>query len=147
MSNRSDGPPMKHRLLKAVWLRTFYLHLKYHWFLWRKAAGWEGSNPVFSCRFCPRYETILLYVGKAMKSTTACMDYGRMTVRYYLQLYAKRTPLLQRSRCPLGNSLDLVVLAVCDSHRLKSSNHTSHCYVVGGKRWGQQRHPQNSIQT
>lgn len=57
-----------------------------------------------------------------MKSTTACTDAGRVTVRDCLQLYAKK----------VVDSLDLVVLAVCDSHRLKSSNHTSHCYVVGG---------------
>lgn len=53
-----------------------------------------------------------------------------------LHIFAKITPLLFYSMRPLVNPLYLVVLAVCDTHRLKSSNHTFHCYIVGGKGWG-----------
>lgn len=52
--------------------------------------------------------------------------------------FTLKLSLLFSSTCPLVKSLYWVALAVCDTHRMKSINHTFHCYVVGGKRWGQQ---------
>lgn len=42
------------------------------------------------------------------------------------------------SMCPLVKSAYWAALAVCDTLRMESSNHTFRCYVVGGKRRGQQ---------
>lgn len=53
-----------------------------------------------------------------------------MTMRNEIHVYAKMTPLLFYSMAPLVNPLYLVVLVVCDTHRMKSSNHRSHMLWV-----------------